>query len=511
MRRTIILSGFLFTLAALLLISDVFAELQNVEVGGSIRIRGNYIGNTFNSFVGPSAGPETRWSATSVMRRPTGNLLGPGISSIFDWDDVGRDLSFVEQRTRLHIKADFTDHVSTFIELDSYDVWGEDFRSVDYLTGIDSRQNSIDDVEVFQAYIEADEMWGTPLQLRIGRQELSFGSQFLVGPRDFAFFWTGVSFDALRLTYKADVFTIDAWASKLFESMSDFDKNDVNFYGVYASCNAVENVTFDIYWMLLEDDRPILDDFPAIWGRGNYDKSMLHTVGIRSAGKYESFDFDAEAAYQFGEADSIGKIFRSGQWGDNDAEFDNWAAKLDIGYTFDFWRQPRLFAGVRYFGGEDNRDISFWDFINPLYEPDASVSFNRLFSNEIASGFMDLNNDLSNAWWARIGMNSSITDKLSGIFFVTYYEVVDGFSRPVLSPLFPWWTTENDSYLGTEVTLFLEYKYSEDLVLETGWSHLFPGDGLTDGQFTRWNGLMYTGGTDNNEADYVYAGCRIYF
>ena len=241
MRRKVIFSGFLFAFAMVLLVSDVFAELQNVEVGGSIRIRGNYIGNTFNSFVGPSPGPETRWSATSVMRRPTGNLLGPGISSIFDWDDVGRDLSFVEQRTRLHIKADFTDHVSTFIELDSYDVWGEDFRSVDYLTGIDSRQNSIDDVEVFQAYIEADEMWGTPLQLRIGRQELSFGSQFLVGPRDFAFFWTGVSFDALRLTYKADVFSIDAWASKLFESMSDFDKKDV------YPCGGTEGSQIPVY------------------------------------------------------------------------------------------------------------------------------------------------------------------------------------------------------------------------------------------------------------------------
>jgi hypothetical protein len=77
-----ILSGFLFAFAMLLLVSDVFAELQNVEVGGSIRIRGNYIGNTFNSFAGPSPGPETRWSALSVMRRPTGNLLGP-VSVVF--------------------------------------------------------------------------------------------------------------------------------------------------------------------------------------------------------------------------------------------------------------------------------------------------------------------------------------------------------------------------------------------------------------------------------------------
>ena len=511
MKKKAIFFSILIALSVVLLSFEVIAELQNVEVGGSIRIRGNYINNLFNDFAGPMPSVQSRWSPISVMRRPIGNLLGPGVNSIFSWDNDQSDLSFVEQRTRLHVKADFTDEVSTYIELDSYDVWGEDFRSQNYITGVDARQNSIDDVEIFQAYIEVDKMWGTQLQLRVGRQELSFGSQFLVGPRDFAFFWTGISFDAIRLTYKADVFTIDAWASKLFEAMSDFAEDDINFYGIYASCTAVENVTFDVYWMLLEDDRPIANDFPAIWGRGDYDNTMLHTVGIRSAGKYESFDFDAEIAYQFGEADAIGKLFRVGPWGDNDAEFDNWALKLDLGYTFDFWRQPRVFAGFRYFSGEDNRDISFWDFINPFYEPTASISFNRLFSNEIASGFTDLNNDLSNAWWVRVGTNTSFTDKIRGIFCVTYFETANEFERPVLSPLFPWWTTKNDSYLGTEVLLFLEYQYSQDLVLEAGWSHMFVGEGITDGQFVRWNGLMYTGGSDDDDADYVYAGCKIYF
>ena len=69
-----------------------FAELQNVEVGGKLRIRGN----------------------------------------MFSLED--NDASFVEQRTMLNVKADFTNEVSAFIELDSYDIWGEDFRS-NYLTG----------------------------------------------------------------------------------------------------------------------------------------------------------------------------------------------------------------------------------------------------------------------------------------------------------------------------------------------------------------------------------------
>ncbi len=103
--------------------------------------------------------------------------------SAFSWDEDSNDLSFVEQRTRLNVKADFTNEVSAFIELDSYDIWGEDFRS-NYITGADGRAVSNDDVEMYQAYIEANEMFGMPIRMRVGRQELSFGSEWLVGVND---------------------------------------------------------------------------------------------------------------------------------------------------------------------------------------------------------------------------------------------------------------------------------------------------------------------------------------
>ena len=96
-----------------------FAELQNVEVDGSIRIRGN----------------------------------------LYLLDDGDDDISFIEQRTRLGVTADFTDDVSARIEVDSWDIWGEDFRS-NYLTGVDSRQASGDDVEIYESYINVQDLWG---------------------------------------------------------------------------------------------------------------------------------------------------------------------------------------------------------------------------------------------------------------------------------------------------------------------------------------------------------------
>ncbi|HEO70383.1 MAG TPA: hypothetical protein ENN80_03910, partial [Candidatus Hydrogenedentes bacterium] len=101
-------------LAVVLMGSMAVAELQNVQVGGALRIRGNwYMDQDFN-------------------------------------EDVGNTLSYVEQRTRLNVKADFSDGVAAFIEVDSYDVWGDDFRS-NYITGVDTRARTFDDVEVYQA------------------------------------------------------------------------------------------------------------------------------------------------------------------------------------------------------------------------------------------------------------------------------------------------------------------------------------------------------------------------
>ena len=184
---------------------------------------------------------------------------GNGITSVFAWDDgQSNSLSFVEQRTRLNVKADFTNEVSAFIELDSYDIWGEDFRS-NYITGADNRAASGNDVEVHQAYIEANEMWGFPLRARIGRQELSLGSEWLVGVNDTNSLFTGLSFDGLRLTYGTDVFSVDAFYATLAEGGANEEDEDVSFAGIYGSYKGLENITIDAYWLWLRDARSLND------------------------------------------------------------------------------------------------------------------------------------------------------------------------------------------------------------------------------------------------------------
>jgi len=519
------------------------AELQNVQVGGELRIRANYYTNA-----AVSPGPfRLRWPALAgvnwLQARPVGDMVsyvlsggapasvrgnGLGIFSPLAWDEDGNDVDFIEQRTRLSVKADFTNEVSAFIELDSYDIWGDnDFRS-NWITGADARANSIDDVEVYQAYIEANEMFGLPLRSRIGRQELSLGSEWLVGVNDASSGFTGLSFDGLRLTYATDMFSVDAWAAILAEGGVAEEDEDVWFYGIYGSYLGLEDITIDAYWMWVRDARSLNDTNFAwfvewledIFSVDDYDVTNIHTIGLRGAGTIGAFDFEAEAAYQWGDAGQVGYIFKPFLYGDDGADYSDWALNLEVGYTFDMAWQPRVYLGYAYFGGEDNRDISWWEWWWPFDQPEASVSFNRLFSNWEYSEFVDAT-DLTNVHIFRGGVSATPTETLELLLAIAYMTVDEEFDSPIyfelgdfripIAPAMSWLTDSNDKDLGWEVGLYATYHYTEDLSFEVGWAHLFVGDGLEEGNFNQWNGLLFNGGSDNDDADYLYFETRLAF
>ncbi|HOD51372.1 MAG TPA: alginate export family protein, partial [Candidatus Hydrogenedentes bacterium] len=397
-----------------------------------------------------------------------------------------------------------------------------------YITGGDFITPTDDDVEVYQSYIEANEMFGLPLRLRVGRQEIALGSEWLVGVNDTSSFFTGLSFDAARLTYATDMFSVDLFAAELAEGGPFEEDEDVWLYGLYGSYLGLEDIVIDAYWLWVRDARRLSDTnlgwfgewIEDVFSLDDYDPTNLHTVGLRGAGTIGAFDFEAEFAYQFGDADQVGFLFRPFFYGDDDADFQAWAGNLEVGYTFDMAWQPRVWLGAAYFDGEDNRDISFWEWLSPFDSPEASVSFNRLFSNWEYSQFLD-DTTLSNSWLVRGGVEAMPTESLELRLVVSYFDSLEAFDAPAhinlfgyripIAGPFSFWTMENDTPLGIEAALYATYHYSEDLVFEAGWAHLFTDDGATEGQYVLLNGLGFSGGTGDEDADYLYVETRIQF
>ena len=476
---------------------------------------------------------QVRWPGFFLPTRAIGDSTGgQSVVSPYSWSDTSNDVAVVQQYTRLNVRGDFTNDVSAFVELDSYARWGRDFRS-NYITGFDFRNTpSFNDVDLYQGYIEARNMFGYPVRMRIGRQELSFGSQWLVGPGGGGTYLSKRSFDGIRLTYDTDQATVDIWWSKLAENSPLEQDGDIDFYGVYGTYKGIENVTLDAYWMLIRDGRRLNDTnfawFPEFvedaFNIDNYDVTNLNTIGLRGAGTYGALDFNLEAAYQFGNADQIGFNFKPFNYGDNHASFDGtWGANAEAGYTFDVVYKPRVYVGATYFGGEDNRSISFWDWVNPFDRPQASVSFNRLFSANQTSVFLDAraSANLSNVFILRGGVKANPTEATEVTLNLSYFESVGDFSAPrhfnvgkfrvPIAPALSFWDEKNSSDLGLEIDLTGVYRYSDDLSFKAGYSHLFVGDGLAEGNYNAFNGLGFNGGRDSHDADYVFFETAITF
>lgn len=518
-------------LVSMVFCCGAFADLQNVQVGGSLVMLGEYYRNI------NTPGDGLRWNGFDLFGRSIGTD-GGDIFSWFGGDTHGQAWKWMTQWTRLNVSADFTDNVRAFIEFDSCDTWGEDFRS-NYLTGIDARAASVDDVEVYQSYIEINEAFGAPLRLRLGRQELSFGSEWLIGNNDYATApLYGLSFDGARFTYAAEPFTIDAWWTKLAERSPLEQDGDTDFAGIYASFAGIENITLDAYALWLRDASAVADTYLVPLGQwiedlvdvDDYGRTNLYTVGLRGAGTLGAFDFEAEAAYQFGDAAHTGGLFVPLVYGDDGAEYGAWGVNAEAGYTFDMAWEPRVFAAYAFLQGEDNRDLSFGEWleaqINPFYQGKASTSFNRLFSDKYYSLALDAG-DFSNMHVFRAGVSGSPTEKLELSIDAAYYMADESFDAPIhwdlgrfmdnyrwRLPLFPdlsFWTEENDDDLGWEVVLEANYQYTEDLYFAAGWSHIFPGDGLEDGNFIVGNGLEFLGGSDDEDTDYFYFETGISF
>jgi len=185
-------------------------------------------------------------------------------------------------------------------------------------------------------------------------------------------------------------------------------------------------------------------------------------------------------------------------------------------------------VGGVYFEGEDNRDINFFEWLyfwaNPFYEPDASVSFNRLFSGTSLASIFDSSQLFTNLWQIRCGVDLEPADNVAGTFQLAYFGVVDEFDHPIyigrdypflairpLIPILSFWAPNDADDIGWIATLTFKYSYSQDFSVTVGWDHFFVGDGMSEGNYTYLMGFVNTMGRDDDDADYVYFDARLRF
>ena len=193
----------------------------------------------------------------------------------------------------------------------------------------------------------------------------------------------------------------------------------------------------------------------------------MRAVGARLFGNAASFDYDLELAYQFGNADSVGFGFKPTGflYGDDDADFDAWAGDLEVGYSIEMAWNPRVYIGGAYFEGEDNRDLTFLEWLNPFYRSEASVSFNRMFPGKPYSMILEIGQDMSNFWQTRRQLPTppeAVTGAASGPVRVDEtFDAPVTITPPLKIPVAPALslTDESSGDIGVTAHAYVNYQY----------------------------------------------------
>ncbi len=265
---------------------------------------------------------------SGLMRiRPEFRKNGDFNSSTADYRD------FTGQRIRLNFKVKAGDGIDAFVSLQDARFWSADNSINGAQTNADNVRSSRENesVDVHQAWFKVKDVFGAPVDLKIGRQELVYGSQRLFG--NLGWQDQARSFNAYKLIWKIEgAGQVDFISAKLKDTnISAASSGDQDVYGLYSIWKAVPNNKIDVYYLVWAD---------ASIGR------KINTAGARIAGKYAgigngTFDYTGEYASQ------------GGDWKTNISQSAS-ALAVTAGYTFDYAWKTRF--GLEFDQGSGGAD-----------------------------------------------------------------------------------------------------------------------------------------------------------
>jgi len=192
----------------------------------------------------------------------------------------------------------------------------------------------------------------TPLVVRLGRQDLSYGAERFISPLRWAN--TRRRFDAIKVFWQNKKWQFDVFYAKpvlpVRRSQLDRYNEQLDLYGAYFVYKGIPDHGIDVFFFAQDDTQNRRNP------NGNAGDMGRYTLGGRFYGKNRGFDYDA---------------FLAGQWGTwaND-DIEAWAWGVDGGYTFEqFSCEPRIGAGFDWASGDrDPTDgtVETFDQLFPL-------------------------------------------------------------------------------------------------------------------------------------------------
>lgn len=204
--------------------------------------------------------------------------LGGQVRPRYESRDAGgqpRD-AFTTTRVRADLTAALDRGIGAFIQVQGVRLWGEQASTV-----ADARTA---DFGLHQGYVELTTGASSSISARVGRQELSFAEERLMGALDWS--QQARAFDGVRVSVRGSSGTVDLFGAKLADPSAPGVLNDAEFAGGYAQFSGIGGHALDLYAL-----------YQRVAGVGTREA----TLGGRAVGKPGSGEYRLEGAYQLGE------------------------------------------------------------------------------------------------------------------------------------------------------------------------------------------------------------------
>lgn len=404
-------------------------------------------------------------------------MLGARRDLFLHDDDSKYVTNILATITRLRIDADLTDNVSATVRLINERLWGKESENT--MDSNDGSGNPNTDIQLDLAYVTLKEFLYSPLTLTVGRQELHFGNDMIIGAfrtnnnaddEATPFGNWGLddlskhkAFDAIRATLNYDPLILDIVTAKIREYDID-EGDDIDLYGInanYALGNrgSFENTILEGYWW--EKHERLAD------GYSNTDR--VDVLGGRIATNLKGIQLQLELAWQ------LGKMAASSQTRHRNA----FAVETSAGYDFtkSKW-SPSVMLGYSYFSGNRSDDTSVVTSWDPMFENQtAGHIWNALF-RQTNVHVLSLSGSVK--------PRTDITIK--GDYNVYFW---DKRLRPEAKPgsydfgtMNEWWSNNysmnHKKFAGQEIDLTGTYDYTEDVQFKLLAGILVPGGSFED-------------------------------
>lgn len=388
-----------------------------------------------------------------------------------------KDTRALASIARIRLDADLTDNVMTTVRLLNERYWGGESGT----TTVGGSEGGSTTVDIDLAYVTLKEFLYSPLTLTVGRQELHFGNEMVVGDVDTNRVVSAVSgfsggdadlsarksFDAIRATLNYDPFTVDIIGAKVAEKRIN-NSDDQNLYGANLKYDINSSASVEAYYFA--KDTGAKSSTSGIAGQDSR-KDRVDTIG--ALGKIKPLDaltLSLEGALQFGKYYDASASKTVGRRA--------WALEGGANYL---WKDAKCMPSLTVLGA--------W-FSGPTDPSTTSATekthrgWDAMFENQaygdIANGFMQTNIRLLGGILS-VKPTDDLT--LAGSYYAYWWDkkFANGTSTVAGGgPRTYSYVMTDKRFVGQEIDLKASYDYTEDVQLGLLTGFLFPGDAFNN-------------------------------